>query len=575
MALESATHINELDEANPAGADVISQGDNHLRQLKDVVKRDLDTNRHWIYISTATYATTSTFTVADASEFHVGRRVKLTGGLDRWGTVSNVSSLTITVADIVDSTGTTATLHSNLNKVFVGPSNDATSPILRHYPPLSGETGVAEYEYSPDRHDVRRYGATTSDLSTGIAAAVDSLPSDGGDVFIPDGTWTITEPILDDGKRVRFILSQGAIIKPSVDTDVFRITGHSTKILGGKIDGGDVASGSGNGIVIGYGGANSILAEVETHITDMRGHGLVWEHGPSFRCRVLVNNCDGDGLRFTENYTDNNHGQIIAHCSNNGGYGLNIVNSGTLANRSRHHNFLMVKAFGNTAGGIIINSHSNTGSIFMENNTGNQLEFGANGYGNILYCNGISGIVDSYTDASTGNLVFGVDQNNEPSSSKLQAIQRKLRNPDYVGSLEDTVSADYVFNTLVKNTNLDARWNIEHGGTGTLTVNIEKLKINSGNAELYFFAQASATLNFGTIAANSTSDQTITVTGALTNRMQAVAWPSDGSLASGLMISAFVSAPDTVTVRLGNITGAGIAVNEAFRCSVMSVDEVP
>ena len=38
MALESATYISELDSANPPGTDPISQGDDHIRMIKAVLK---------------------------------------------------------------------------------------------------------------------------------------------------------------------------------------------------------------------------------------------------------------------------------------------------------------------------------------------------------------------------------------------------------------------------------------------------------------------------------------------------------------------------------------------------------
>ena len=38
MALESATYISELVSANPPGTDPISQGDDHIRMIKDVLK---------------------------------------------------------------------------------------------------------------------------------------------------------------------------------------------------------------------------------------------------------------------------------------------------------------------------------------------------------------------------------------------------------------------------------------------------------------------------------------------------------------------------------------------------------
>ena len=41
MALESATYISQLVDTNPAGSDVISQGDDHLRLIKKVVQDSL------------------------------------------------------------------------------------------------------------------------------------------------------------------------------------------------------------------------------------------------------------------------------------------------------------------------------------------------------------------------------------------------------------------------------------------------------------------------------------------------------------------------------------------------------
>ena len=41
MALESATYISQLVDTNPAGSDVISQGDDHLRLIKEVLQNSL------------------------------------------------------------------------------------------------------------------------------------------------------------------------------------------------------------------------------------------------------------------------------------------------------------------------------------------------------------------------------------------------------------------------------------------------------------------------------------------------------------------------------------------------------
>lgn len=72
---------------------------------------------------------------------------------------------------------------------------------------------------------------------------------------------------------------------------------------------------------------------------------------------------------------------------------------------------------------------------------------------------------------------------------------------------------------------------------------------------------ASATLDFPSIPANSTNDLTITVAGAVLGN-GALATPN-GAPEAGLTWKAFVSAANTVTVRLANITTG--AINPAVR----------
>lgn len=67
---------------------------------------------------------------------------------------------------------------------------------------------------------------------------------------------------------------------------------------------------------------------------------------------------------------------------------------------------------------------------------------------------------------------------------------------------------------------------------------------------------ASAALNFPSIPAASTTSLTITVNEAVVGS-QAVATPS-GTPEIGLVWSAFVSAANTVTVRVANVTAAAI-----------------
>ena len=66
----------------------------------------------------------------------------------------------------------------------------------------------------------------------------------------------------------------------------------------------------------------------------------------------------------------------------------------------------------------------------------------------------------------------------------------------------------------------------------------------------------SASLNFPSIAANATSTLTITVTGATVGRPVALGPPA--AIESGLSWCGYVSAADTVTIRLRNTTGSAI-----------------
>jgi hypothetical protein len=79
------------------------------------------------------------------------------------------------------------------------------------------------------------------------------------------------------------------------------------------------------------------------------------------------------------------------------------------------------------------------------------------------------------------------------------------------------------------------------------------------NAQQWHSKQAidfSATLDFGSIAAQTCAELTITATGAVANNSIAASWPA--ALEAGLTGMMFVSASDTVTVRLCNVTVSAI-----------------
>lgn len=68
---------------------------------------------------------------------------------------------------------------------------------------------------------------------------------------------------------------------------------------------------------------------------------------------------------------------------------------------------------------------------------------------------------------------------------------------------------------------------------------------------------ATSTIDFGSISAGATSDSSgITVTGAATGNAVMVGAPA--AIEAGLVVTAYVSAADTVKVRVANVTGSPI-----------------
>jgi parallel beta-helix repeat protein len=78
-----------------------------------------------------------------------------------------------------------------------------------------------------------------------------------------------------------------------------------------------------------------------------------------------------------------------------------------------------------------------------------------------------------------------------------------------------------------------------------------------GTNDIIDFRSRIATLDFGSISANTTSELTVTITGVTTSGWSVLVSPTS-ALDAGIMWSAYVSAANTVTVRLANITGGAI-----------------
>ena len=79
----------------------------------------------------------------------------------------------------------------------------------------------------------------------------------------------------------------------------------------------------------------------------------------------------------------------------------------------------------------------------------------------------------------------------------------------------------------------------------------------------------SATLSFGTVAAGNENEQTFSVTGATPGSLVALGIP-DSAETTGTVYHAWVSAADTVTVKLSNVNSIGpVTINtQIFKIAV-------
>ena len=79
-----------------------------------------------------------------------------------------------------------------------------------------------------------------------------------------------------------------------------------------------------------------------------------------------------------------------------------------------------------------------------------------------------------------------------------------------------------------------------------------------------------ATLDFGSIAANTTAEATVTLPANMNVRTGAVVSVSAPSLEAGLVATGYVSAANEVKVRVGNVTvGAVDPASQAFYLAVV------
>lgn len=152
----------------------------------------------WQSALAAIRTSTTTFTVVgdQTSDFHINRKLKFTGGADRYAAISNsvyTSLTTVTVIGATDSDGVPSTLHASMDTAYISIlSADPTSANNNFYKLLPGETGVTNYEYAWG--NLKRFGAKgdgVTDDTAAIETFLTNPPLDKLFVF-PPGVYLYT-----------------------------------------------------------------------------------------------------------------------------------------------------------------------------------------------------------------------------------------------------------------------------------------------------------------------------------------------------------------------------------------------
>jgi hypothetical protein len=100
--------------------------------------------------------------------------------------------------------------------------------------------------------------------------------------------------------------------------------------------------------------------------------------------------------------------------------------------------------------------------------------------------------------------------------------------------------------------------NMDVGVVPNYAFNITDQADASGFSDIKQTMSRSGTFDFASIPANTTAELTRAITGVTTTGWVVVASPEGGVIESGLVWSAYVSAANTVTLRIANVTTSAI-----------------
>lgn len=440
-------------------------------------------------------------------------------------------------------------------------------------------------------------GAT--DSSSVINTYINSI-ANGVAIYFPVGDYRLDSPLLDYGKSVRFIgeasrsfNNTGSRLLPNGNTDIFHITGRTSKISNFFLDGTN-QTGTSDGIVIGAGGANSTHTQLENIWgEDLARHMIRWDQGSECRFEnVRAFRCLNGGLIYcTNTYNDNNHGTFANVHATQCLFALRCEPSATVANNSRHHRFVEFKAF-DCGSGFYLSGEGNWGTLFSEQivevggaegqgifPSGVALEFDANSASNYIY------LLGSLGDSANADIVYnGTESKNTVISEEgdfygVVANNAKFLNlelvgindPSFAGSMKFIQDAANRFKFEVTRTNNDSEFVFDHTGSGELEVVLPRIKVGGdSSSRISQILIQSQTVNFNETSAQTFNEATLTVSGAIVGDHVSIS--PTAAITTGIIIAgAWVSANDTVTIRIYNPTGSPITSQFAIRGIVTKI----
>ena len=410
----------------------------------------------------------------------------------------------------------------------------------------------------------------TTDDAAALRAAHDALPAGGGRIIIPVGnmrvasTITFTKTVILEGLSVSSLQpTSGSIITLAGATSL-------------------VFSGAGSGV-------RDLLISGETGNT---GPGLLMVCDRPFVENVTATKQGGHGIQFgrPDVYVNVNSGYLAnIRSKGNGGDGLWIgninrsnpdANAITVINADLSYNtgngltldgsidntFIGLHSEGNSGWGVkmlFAISHQFTKS-YIEFNTLGVVSADADSYYNYFLGGRRDDSVVLYEFANAQNMVLGRDFANGLFPFTNRSYFEKL------GVSAQEISGAWEMTQNPANRNLEinlaattAAATVRFVANGAATVASDKLLLGSDVLNtIQAVRRIGATLNVGSVPANSTVEKTITLASALVADVIAVS--PNVAPPVGLSWCAYVATAGVVTVRISNATTAAIAGGSMF-----------